>query len=554
MSNSLKALFLKTLDEGLQGNSLQLCTRWAAYKRIMGGDFKGPYSTKYHPWCQEMLDSKAPFNYAMKSAQMGVTEVGINRALWTVDIRKKDVLYVLPTAINAGDFSQARFAVALELSPRLQTIFTSTNKVNLKQAGAVNLYIRGSRGDSNLKSIPVAVMILDELDEMDQRQIWLALERLSGHIEKEVWAISTPTVPDYGIHKLFQQSTQEHFIFRCPCCSRSTELVWPDCVEIIGESVYDPRCAESFLKCKECGGKLDHQAKPEFLGTGKWQVTDQNANPEMRGFYINQLYSYTITPGELVVAYHRGLGDEAADQEFHNSKLGLPKLGDSARVTDTSIQAAIRDYSRHDTTPTSAGKIITMGVDQGKWNHYTVCEWDVGNWSNDLNESSVPRVLDMGKFKEEDWDALDELMSQWQVLAAVVDADPQINEARRFARKYWGYVWLCRYRKVPTAKEVVISDEDSGAPIATVDRTNWATATLGRYARGRIILPRDTTEEFKAHMKNFVRCYKKDDDGDMVATFVKTGPDHYAHSLIYAEIALPFVASIKTGQNITKFI
>jgi len=130
-------------------------------------------------------------------------------------------------------------------------------------------------------------------------------------------AISTPTVPKYGIHKLYLTSTQEHFYFQCPCCSRWTELTWPDCVEIIGESVNDPRCKESFLKCKECKHKLEHADKPLFLAGGQWKATESNVSPEeSRGFYINQLYSSTVTPGELVTAYHRGLGDEAANTEF----------------------------------------------------------------------------------------------------------------------------------------------------------------------------------------------------------------------------------------------
>ena len=33
-------------------------------------------------------------------------------------------------------------------------------------------------------------------------------------------------------------------------------------------------------------------------------------------------------------------------------------------------------------------------------------------------------------------------MREWQVLACVIDADPNINDARRFARKFHGYVWL----------------------------------------------------------------------------------------------------------------
>src|SRR5690606_6497148 len=139
---------------------------------------------------------------------------------------------------------------------------------------------------------------------------------LSGQKIKRVWGISTPTIPNYGIHKLYNETTQEHFCFPCPSCSRWTHLVWPDCVEIIGESVADARCRESYLKCKECGAKLPQESKPEWLAPAKWVVQNENANPEYRGFHISQLYSFTVAPGELVTAYFRGFGDELANKEF----------------------------------------------------------------------------------------------------------------------------------------------------------------------------------------------------------------------------------------------
>ena len=168
--------------------------------------------------------------------------------------------------MNASDFSKARFATALKLSPYLKSLFVDTNTVGLKSTGTNVLYIRGSRGDSNLKSIPVSELVLDELDEMDTKAIWLALERLSGQIEKHVVAISTPTVPKYGIHKLFLTSTQEHFYFKCPCCSRWTEFVWPDCVEIIGETVSDPRCSESVHQVQG----VQAQAGPRRPSRSSW--------------------------------------------------------------------------------------------------------------------------------------------------------------------------------------------------------------------------------------------------------------------------------------------
>lgn len=545
-----------SIADGLQSRALTNCLRWAAKRRVMTGDFAGNYSAKHHPWVKGMHLSRAPFNYAMKGAQLGVTEVLINLAFYTLDQLHRDVLYVLPTSKNASDFSKSRFNPALKNSPYLKSIFTDTNSIELKQAGSNTLYIRGSRGDSNLKSIPVSVLLLDEVDEMSQRAIALALERLSGSLSKTVWGISTPTVPNYGVHKLFNTTTQEHFVFRCPCCQKWTELVWPECVEIIGEHVHDPRCAASFLKCKECGGRLEHQDKPCWLAGAKWQPTNSGGNPDIRGFSISQLYSFTVTPGELVVAHFKGFGDEAANVEFHNSKLGLPFIGDGAKVTDDDIEACIRGHSKDDPRPAVGGRrLITMGVDQGKWNYVEVCEWFFDEYANDLNAAAKAKVLCDFKFHEEDWNLLDGLMSEWQILACVIDADPQIMECRRFARRFPGYVWLCRFRRGVTAKEISEVDDGEGAPLVHVDRTAWFSAALGRFRKPRRIeLPRDISHEYREHLKAPVRTYKRDENDNPQATYISTGADHFALSRVYSEIALPFAASISTGEDIKSFL
>ena len=123
-----------------------------------------------------------------------------------------------------------------------------------------------------------------------------------------------------------------------------------------------------------------------------------------------------------------------------------------------------------------------MGVDQGKTGYITVVEWTFdGDRRIDINLAAIGKLLWFGKFREEDWNYVGQLMREWQVLACVVDADPNINDARRFARKFYGYVHLCRYRRGIAAKEIAVTEEDTGAPMATVDRTNWLSCTLGRF-------------------------------------------------------------------------
>jgi hypothetical protein len=519
----------------------------------MGEPFPGPYSFKYHPWCREVHDTSAGFNTIMKAAQMGLTEVAINVAFHTVDVKKRDVLYVLPTEKNAGDFSKSRFNTALAYSPYLKDLFTDTNTIGLKMAGGVSLYIRGSRGDSNLKSLPASVVILDEMDEMDLHAVWLALERLSGQLSENrfVFSLSTPTIPKKGVHKLFLQGTQEHFYFKCPRCGRLTEFIFPECLEICGETITDPDVAKSHLKCKECKKRIEHEEKTEFLEKAFWDQTEKVDGH--RSFYINQMYSYTVTPYDLAMGYFRGVGDEAAMVEFHNSKQGLPYIPDGGQVTEGEIDAAIRPYFMKDLRPDlDTGRMIVMGIDQGKWNHIVVVEFLLsrGAAQRDLNAAAFAKVLWMGKVPGDDFENLDPLMREWQIRACVIDPDPQINDARRFAKRFPGFVYLCRYRRGVTGKELSLSEEGSGAPIVTVDRTNWLDASIGRFHSDRLHLPGDTSLEFKEHIKALARTYEKDELGNSKAVYMNTGPDHFAHAFNYAEIALPLAAGIVSGGDL----
>lgn len=550
--NELRA----AIAEGLRSRTISTCSKWANRRRIMGEetDFPGPFSFANHPWCKEISDSTASMNVCMKGAQLGVTEIAINRAFFTIDVLKKAVLYVLPTASNASDFSKTRFSGACLNSPYIKTLFTDTNTISLKQAGAVPLYIRGSRGDSNLKSIPISYLILDELDEMDQAVIWRAIERLSGHVEKSVFAISTPTLPKYGIHKLFIKGTMEEWTFQCPHCGKWTELIWPDCIEIFGVDVNDPLCSQSYLKCKECGHKLDHEAKAEWLKTAKWHVTNPESDPDHRSFHVNQMYSRTVNPGELVEAYHRGLGDEAANVEFHNSKLGMPYIPEGGQITDDMLDECLGNYTAQELRPTDSSRLIVMGVDQGSWQNIEVTEYFFDTMSRDLNVAATAKVLWAGKLPGDDFGRLDELMKEWQITHCVIDAEPQINDARRFARRFAGYVTLCRYRKGLAGKEISLQEDELGTTIATVDRTNWLDAALGRFRTKRILLPRDIGREYREQLKNLVRTYVRDELGNPVAKYVEIGADHFGHARTYAEIALPLAASYVTNKDIDAFL
>jgi phage terminase large subunit GpA-like protein len=215
--HDLEQVFREAIAGGLKRKSVRTCSKWAMSYRIAGGQLPGPWSFKYHPWSKEMHDSIAPFNVGMKAAQMAYTETLLNRTFFKMDIEGVNCLYALPNKNpDASDFSASRFDPALELSRHLKLMFSDVKNIGHKRAGAANLWIRGSRSRIGFKSIDPSFVALDEVDEMEQDNIHLAYRRTDGQLISEVWAISTPTTPGFGIDLMFQETNQERWMFECP--------------------------------------------------------------------------------------------------------------------------------------------------------------------------------------------------------------------------------------------------------------------------------------------------------------------------------------------------
>jgi len=544
MRNRLKTKLADIIVSGLQRKTLTLCSKWAEKCRVMGPPLPGPWTFKYHPWLREMHDSEAECNVGMKSAQGGFTETALNRVFYKMDIKRSDCLYVLPAKNpDASDFSSSRFDGALELSPYLQNLFSDVKNVGHKRSGSVNMYIRGSRSRSGLKSIPTGTVIVDELDEMVQENISLVTERMSGQIEKQLWMISTPTVERYGIHAEFLKSTQEHFFFKCPHCSKTTELIFPDCLEITSDNPNDLVIKNTRLLCKECKGTLEHEQKPFFLANGIW--IPQITNTDVRGFHINQLYSYTVKPWEFARKYLLGQSNPSDEQEFFNSKMGLPHQVKDSQITDVEIDNCTRKYASGDKPPPV--QIVTIGVDVGKKINYVVSGWIVTNtMTPDINYSCKERVIEYGTV--DNFEDIDSVITKWRPQCVVCDANPERRKAFELAQRFWGLVHLCFYGNNINGK-YIHQGENELEQTVTVDRTSWLDLVVSRFFSQSIELP-PTDLDFRNQIKSVVRVPKIDANGNPVNKYIDRGPDHYMHALNYSEVALAISTKIGGTKNI----
>lgn len=532
----MKNELLEIIGAGLKRSSIRRCSDWASmYRRILN-----PVTHKIenfgfalHPWAREMHDSDSEMMVGQKAAQMGFTEVALNKTFYHIDIKKQSVLYVLPTdSPDAGNFSSSRFDPALEMSPHLTNLFGDTRNIGHKRAGPCNLFIVGSRSRSRLKSNPCAVTICDEVEEMNFDNIALIPERMAGQVETLMFLLSTPSLPGQGINVYYQDTTQEHWFIRCPACNRYEELVFPDSIVITSDSPTDPKIRDTHLICRQCKAVLPHQTKPEWGATGKWipQYPDRMA----RGFHIPQLYSMTLEPYKIAIKYLNSTRSAFDEQDFWNSKLGLPHEVQGARVLDSDLQVASEPpYAMFDEAPPHS--LVTIGIDVGRVLHYEVDQWFI------KDGKSLCRVLRVG---ECDYSDLKDLFHAFKPQSVVIDSEPEHRKSLELARQYYGLIQLCGYNRGTRAKEIVKYEPEEEFRIGA-HRTSWLDHSLGRFQNGSIRVPTNTPIDYRNHMKSLVRSYKRDSSGNDVGVWLhrESNPDHYAHARNYAEIAFSLIAT-----------
>jgi hypothetical protein len=539
--------FAQTIADGLKRNSVKTVTRYAELYRIMGPPIEGNWSYKYHPWVVGIQDDVCQKKSIQKAAQMGITEVALNVAFKYNDIDRQHVLYALPSKTpDASDFSAARFDQALLLSDHLNNLYTQTKNVGHKVTNAgVSLYIRGSRSRSQFKSIPAPIIILDELDEMVQENINMVFERAAGQFFKVFLLLSTPTIKNFGINSHFRQGTQSHFMFKCPHCNRTTELLFPECLKITAEKPEDPKIRNTYIFCKECKAKLDHEEKVNFLKDGFW--VDTYTDRMDKSYWINQLYSMTLKPWEFALSYLNSFKTLTDEQEFWNSKVGKTHTVKGAKINDEDLDNAKGEYRTY--LEVKDPGLIVIGIDVGTWLHFEITRYffSKGNIS-DINNLTDAKVLYADKVKN--FYDLDSLIKNYRVIFLVVDANPERRKSLELCKKYPNNSRMCFFGNNLRGSNK-INDKGNEELSVTVDRTMWCDLAYGRFFKGKIKLPFDISREYQEHLKEPTRVYEKDKDGNPVGRWLSIDADHFAFARVYNEIALPLSAKMLQNQNIS---
>jgi hypothetical protein len=464
-----------------------------------------PFTYERHEYLIEPYKDDHPHQVEEKAAQMGLTSKAMLKVAYGARYGGyRGILYLFPSKSDVTDFSKGRIDPLIDENPdTIGKWLKDTDAANIKRIWNAFLYLRGMKSRVGLKSIPVDLIVFDELDEAPQNAIDMATERMAHSEFKEILKLSNPTLPDYGIDKAFQETDQRHWLLKCEKCGEYTclEDTFPDCLITVRGRV--------IRACQKCKSELN----PSI---GNW-VAKRPSITDKRGYHYSQLFSQFVNPADILHQFRttNNLTD------FYNLKIGVAYVEAENRL---GIQEVLNLCGNEGIESEDPGPCF-MGVDQGKDLHVVIGK---------KHPQKAGELIHIAVYK--DWEELDRLMSNFNIQRCVVDALPETRNARTFAERFRGKVFLNYYNEHQKGhyawneKELIVS----------CNRTESLDASHKEIIDSSIILPKECeiTKEFAQHLHNVAKKLEEDEEtGSKRYVYVKLGTDHFRHGFNYEAMA-----------------
>jgi hypothetical protein len=481
---------------------------WAERRIILEGR---NFSFEGHEYLKGLYDDTSPHVVLMKGTQVGGSVWGMLRSIHAC-LNGLHVMYLFPTWSGMSDFSKSRIGPLLAENPFLSKLMADTDAVGLKRIGDAFWYLRGMKSPVQLKSVPVDLVVFDELDEATPVARKMATERLAHSLYRRIIELSNPSLPDFGIDEAFQKSDQRHWTVKCPRCNHWTALdkEFPTKLNCEVRIILPGSDGTFYRACVKCGAPLD-------LAVGEW-VAEFPGRP-IHGYQIGQLISSRVEPGEILSDYQL----TRFPDQFYRLKIGIPWVDLERRLDMASVLSLCGDEPMLD----RSDKPCTMGVDTGRALHVVILKQDPSNDQRQI-------LIHLGVYRE--FEQLDELMRRFKVDRCVIDGLPETHATRQFAERHGGNVHLNFFKE--TQRGAIKWDWREHK--VEVNRTEALDASRAAIREKRVILPRrlPLVEQFARHMTADAKKLEEDEEtGAQQYHYIKTGENHFSFAFTYAWMA-----------------
>lgn len=512
--------------------------------KLMGGT---PFTLDGCEYMQDIMADPARYIAVMKGTQARITTLFMIRLMHSVIYRKypQGGIYYFPKKEAVESFSKTRFGPLIKDNPCIRKHLKRTDSVNIKQVGKAFLSLLGASATSNLegkkdgtnvRSTPADEVVRDERDLFDDAMAEMTYDRLlnSDHM-KEV-DLGSPTIPDIGIHKVFNDSDQKFRMIKCEACNGYTCIAeeFPNSIKFKKEG--DRHVP--YLACIKCDREI-HPRNGEYVAKFPSKFDPRYPMEGISGYHV----SHFITPKmrlELVMKkWDEAQSDTTKMGLFYNRYLGFPYIPIEDRLRQQDVFNCCGDYQM--ATRSDSG--TAMAADIMKTNRVVIAE---------KTKKGGAKIIYMARVSG--FDALFDLCIQFNVRSAVVCLRPYEESFRKFQERCARQekkivVFGSEYKD--KQKNLMKVDEKSG--IYSLHRTEAMDGSQTWIRSGRLEIPRKCNEVgiFAKECCNTAKTLETNEKtGDRTYRYreVGTGGEHYRHCVNYLQLALLNLHDYQIGE------
>jgi len=517
----------------------------------------GRDSAKYQshrPWQVQMINDQHANKAVIKSRQLGLSEIGVAEMIHFADLHSYagvKCLYTFPTNRQMKDFVSTRINPLLEAG--YYSTITDKNVDSLEKKKIRNSFLlfRSSSKGAAVEGVDIDYLSLDEYDRVSASAEISAIESMSSSNFKILRRWSTPTVPNYGIHELYDKSDQHVYMHKCDHCGYTQQLDYEKNIECTDESGVDllaqtVKDGTFRFICQKCGKVLDRWYNGSWVPLYPTRTQDGGGT---RGYLITQMNAVFISADQL----KRKELEAKSKQHFYNYVLGFPFQDLALAVVDDDINNNIREDLPEPLMNRGDYRFISVGIDWGNRHWITIRGFRDNGMIDLIRIFSVERSRGVANIEAD----LEEIINQLIPYSPdIICAD--IGDSGNYVEKLiqhfgFGKVYGVKVNPNPRSTGQIQPSWSEPKSLVTIDKLTQNKRHISDMKMNRLgfYRPDRELELYKQHWKNVVIRDEEDEKtAEVYQIITNKGDDHFAQSSVYSMVGMehvlePFIVGVQ---------
>jgi hypothetical protein len=474
----------------------------------------------------------------IKGAQARITTAFMLREIHALIYRyyPQGSIYYFPDKVAVEGFSKTRFSPLVRDNACIKKHLKRTDSVSIKQVGKAMLSLLGCKATANIqgkkdsnavRSTPADSIIRDERDLFDDEMAEMSEDRMLNSKLQRIVDLGTPTIPDFGIDKLFGESDQKHWMIPCESCNEYTCIAdeFPNSIRYKKDErgKYRP-----YFGCIKCGKEI-YVVNGKFIPKFPEKYDPKYPMEGISGYHISHFITPNCNLNIVMQKYEAAQMDKSLMGLFNNKYLGHAYIP----VEDRLLQQDVFNCCGNDNMKTQSSTVTAMAADIMKTNRVVIAQ---------KTGKEAAKIIYMARISG--FDALFDLVQQFNVKSAVVCLRPYEESFRKFQARCKQYdpeikVFGSEYRD----KQQVMSKVNEETGTYVLSRTEIMDKSQSWVRSGKLEIPRKCEEVniFAKEVCNTAKTLEVNTDtGDRVYRYRPVGDkqEHYRHCLNYLWMAI----------------